>query len=88
MLWKQQTEPIKRIAHTSSMAAHSFLQIDSLKTLYELLKCVMSKSQKYIGKIIKSKCMSKTCNSKWCGRDQGMTSKQTVAMLAAALGQP
>ena len=53
MLWKQQNNSIKRIAHASSMAAHSLPGSDSLKTLYGAYKMCDEQISKYIGKIIK-----------------------------------
>ena len=81
---------IKRIAHASSMAAHSFLPgSDSLKTLYGAYKmCDEQISEVYWqDHKVPSVCLRPAIVN-GVGRDQGMTSKQTVAMLAAALGQP
>ena len=81
---------IKRIAHASSMAAHSFLPgSDSLKTLYGAYKmCDEQISEVYWqDHKVPSVCL-RPAKVNGVGRDQGMTSKQTVAMLAAALGQP
>ncbi len=81
---------IRRIAHASSMAAHSFLPgSDSLKTLYGAYKmCDEQISEVYWqDHKVPSVCLRPAIVN-GVGRDQGMTSKQTVAMLAAALGQP
>ena len=81
---------IKRIAHASSMAAHSFLpNSDSLKTLYGAYKmCDEQISEVYWqDHKVPSICLRPAIVN-GVGRDQGMTSKQTVAMLAAALGEP
>ena len=81
---------IKRISHASSMAAHSFLPgSDSLKTLYGAYKmCDEQISEVYWqDHKVPSVCLRPAIVN-GVGRDQGMTSKQTVAMLAAALGQP
>ena len=81
---------IKRIAHASSMAAHSFLpNSDSLKTLYGAYKmCDEQISEVYWqDHKVPSVCLRPAIVN-GVGRDQGMTSKQTVAMLAAALGEP
>ena len=81
---------IKRIAHASSMAAHSFLPgSDSLKTLYGAYKmCDEQISEVYWqDHKVPSVCLRPAIVN-GVGRDQGMTSKQTVAMLAAALGHP
>jgi nucleoside-diphosphate-sugar epimerase len=81
---------IKRIAHASSMAAHSFLPgSDSLKTLYGAYKmCDEQISEVYWqDHKVPSMCLRPAIVN-GVGRDQGMTSKQTVAMLAAALGEP
>lgn len=81
---------IKRIAHASSMAAHSFLPgSDSLKTLYGAYKmCDEQISEVYWqDHKVPSVCLRPAIVN-GVGRDQGMTSKQTVAMLAAALGEP
>ena len=81
---------IKRIAHASSMAAHSFLPgSDSLKTLYGAYKmCDEQISEVYWqDHKVPSVCLRPAIVN-CVGRDQGMTSKQTVAILAAALGQP
>ena len=81
---------IKRIAHASSMAAHSFIPgSDSLKTLYGAYKmCDEQISEVYWqDHKVPSVCLRPAIVN-GVGRDQGMTSKQTVAMLAAALGEP
>ena len=81
---------IKRIAHASSMAAHSFLpNSDSLKTLYGAYKmCDEQVSEVYWqDHKVPSVCLRPAIVN-GVGRDQGMTSKQTVAMLAASLGEP
>ena len=81
---------IKRITHASSMAAHSFLPgSDSLKTLYGAYKmCDEQISEVYWqDHKVPSVCLRPAIVN-GVGRDQGMTSKQTVAMLAAALGEP
>ena len=81
---------IKRITHASSMAAHSFLpNSDSLKTLYGAYKmCDEQISEVYWqDHKVPSICLRPAIVN-GVGRDQGMTSKQTVAMLAAALGEP
>jgi len=81
---------IKRVAHASSMAAHSFLPgSDSLKTLYGAYKmCDEQISEVYWqDHKVPSVCLRPAIVN-GVGRDQGMTSKQTVAMLAAALGEP
>ena len=81
---------IKRISHASSMAAHSFLpNSDSLKTLYGAYKmCDEQISEVYWqDHKVPSICLRPAIVN-GVGRDQGMTSKQTVAMLAAALGEP
>ncbi|MBC8304853.1 MAG: NAD(P)-dependent oxidoreductase [Pelagibacterales bacterium] len=81
---------IKRIAHASSIAAHSFLPgSDSLKTLYGAYKmCDEQISEVYWqDHKVPSVCLRPAIVN-GVGRDQGMTSKQTVAMLAAALGEP
>lgn len=80
---------IKRTAHASSMAAHSFLPgSDSLKTLYGAYKmCDEQISEVYWqDHKVPSVCLRPAIVN-GVGRDQGMTSKQTVAMLAAALGE-
>ena len=81
---------INRISHASSMAAHSFLPgSDSLKTLYGAYKmCDEQISEVYWqDHKVPSMCLRPAIVN-GVGRDQGMTSKQTVAMLAAALGEP
>tara|TARA_B100000686_G_scaffold342408_1_gene421501 strand:- start:9933 stop:10916 length:984 start_codon:yes stop_codon:yes gene_type:complete len=81
---------IKRISHASSMAAHSFLpNSDSLKTLYGAYKmCDEQISEVYWqDHQVPSVCLRPAIVN-GVGRDQGMTSKQTVAMLAASLGMP
>ena len=86
-LYRKQNS-IKRIAHASSMAAHSFLpNSDSLKTLYGAYKmCDEQISEVYWqDHKVPSVCLRPAIVN-GVGRDQGMTSKQTVAMLAAALG--
>tara|TARA_B100002052_G_scaffold219415_1_gene201401 strand:- start:1296 stop:2279 length:984 start_codon:yes stop_codon:yes gene_type:complete len=80
---------IQRIAHASSMAAHSFLpNSDSLKTLYGAYKmCDEQISEVYWqDHQVPSVCLRPAIVN-GVGRDQGMTSKQTVAMLAASLGE-
>ena len=72
------------------MAAHSFLpNSDSLKTLYGAYKmCDEQISEVYWqDHKVPSICLRPAIVN-GVGRDQGMTSKQTVAMLAAALGEP
>ena len=81
---------VKRISHASSMAAHSFLpNSDSLKTLYGAYKmCDEQISEVYWqDHKVPSVCLRPAIVN-GVGRDQGMTSKQTVAMLAASLGEP
>ena len=81
---------IKRISHASSVAAHSFLPgSNSLKTLYGAYKtCDEQISEVYWQDHgVPSICLRPGIVV-GVGRDQGMTSKQTVAMLAAALNEP
>ena len=81
---------IKRVTHASSMAAHSFLPgSDSLKTLYGAYKmCDEQVSEVYWQDHKTPSVCLRPAIVNGVGRDQGMTSKQTVAMLAAALGEP
>ncbi len=83
-------EGIRRIAHASSIAAHSFFPRSTyLKTLYGAYKtCGEQLAEVYWQDWqVPSICLRPSV-VQGVGRDQGVTSKTTVAIQAAALGVP
>ena len=80
---------LKRLAYASSIAAHGVFDVKTMATLYGAYKfCNEQTSRVYMQDWNVPSVGMRPGVVYGIGRDQGMTSKTTVAILAAAAGKP
>ena len=80
---------IKRVAYASSIAAHGVFDPKTLATLYGAYKYCNEQTAKVYAQDWQVPSVGLRPGVVYgVGRDQGMTSKTTVAILAAAAGRP
>jgi nucleoside-diphosphate-sugar epimerase len=80
---------IKRIAYASSIAAHGVFDSKTMATLYGAYKYVNEQTSRVYAQDWQVGSVGLRPGVVYgIGRDQGMTSKTTVAILAAAAGKP
>lgn len=80
---------IKRLAYASSIAAHGVFDANTLATLYGAYKFANEQTSRVYAQDWKVASVGLRPGVVYgIGRDQGMTSKTTMAILAAAAGKP